>query len=32
MATRTDKVGDLWSTMHDEPQSLRAAIKELQKR
>jgi bifunctional non-homologous end joining protein LigD len=32
MARRTDKVGDLWSTMHDEPQSLRAAIKELQKR
>ncbi len=32
MGQRTDKVGDLWSTMHDEPQSLRAAARELQKR
>jgi bifunctional non-homologous end joining protein LigD len=32
MARRTDSVGDLWGTMHDEPQSLRNVIKALQKR
>ena len=32
MGKRADEVGDLWATMHDEAQSLRGAIRELQKR
>jgi bifunctional non-homologous end joining protein LigD len=32
MAQRTDRVGDLWATMHDGAQSLRGATRELQKR
>ena len=32
MVKRTDRVGDLWAAMHDAAQSLRGAIRELQKR